>query len=362
MKKIILIFLAFFISIFLLPIIFTKTNNKLINNFEIDANQSNIDASKNETSSSDNQENNDTNSAKNDNENNMDLGDYDYKNYKKIRLLHASSGEIEEIGLDEYLLGVVSAEMPATFNQEALNAQAIVARTYTLYTISHNSQKHNNADICDDSKCCQAWISKSDRLAKWDKSNRDENWNKIELAVKNTIGKVITYQGELIDAFFHANSGGITETPVNVWGGTNYPYLQSVQTSGEDAYSQFSSEVDLTKEEFTEKIKQKHQNLTIDYNDSEAIKITEYDDSGRVKTIKIGNLHLSGVELRTIIGLKSTNFTVEIENDNIKFKVIGYGHGVGMSQTGADAMAKTGSNFEDIIKHFYTGIEIVDYK
>ena len=116
----------------------------------------------------------------------------------------------------------------------------------------------------------------------------------------------------------------------------------------------------MSKDELKNKIKEKHSDFTIDYNDKECIKITEYTESGRVKTIKIGNLNLSGVEVRTLLGLKSANFSVNIEGNNIKFSVTGYGHGVGMSQTGADSMAKSGSNYQDIIKHFYTGVEIVD--
>ena len=112
--------------------------------------------------------------------------------------------------------------------------------------------------------------------------------------------------------------------------------------------------------EFENKIKDKYPEFVIDYNDSECIKIIEYTQGNRVKTIKIGNLELSGVEVRSLIGLKSANFVVEISDDNIKFSVKGYGHGVGMSQTGADSMAKQGSNYEDIIKHYYTGVEITN--
>lgn len=116
----------------------------------------------------------------------------------------------------------------------------------------------------------------------------------------------------------------------------------------------------LTKNEFIEKIKQKHNNLEIDFNKEDAIKILEKTDSNRVKTLKVGNLELAGVEVRTLLGLRSTDFTYTIEGDNIKFSVIGYGHGVGMSQTGADALAKQGKNYEEIIKHFYTGVEIIN--
>lgn len=303
---------------------------------------------------------NDTNEIKENNVEEIQMTDYDYKQYDTIKLLHADTGEIEELPLDTYLLGVVSAEMPANFEQEALNAQALVARTYTIYSIVHSGGKHGEADICDDSTCCQAWISKEDRMARWDEEERENNLRKIEIAVNTTAGKIITYNGEVIDAFFHSNSGGTTEAPVNVWGGTNYPYLQSVETAGEDAYSQYSSEMILTKEELKNKILAKHSDFIIDYSQSDCIQILEYTESGRVKTIKIGNLNLSGVEVRTLLGLRSANFEVSIEGENIKFAVKGYGHGVGMSQTGADSMAKQGSNYEEIVKHFYTGVEITE--
>ncbi len=285
---------------------------------------------------------------------------YDYAKYDTIKLLHKDTEIIEEIPLDEYLYGVVSAEMPASFEDEALKAQAVVARTYTIYKIVNNDGKHGEADICDDSTCCQAWISEEDRKEKWKEAEREENWNKIVNAVNSTQGKIITYEGEPINAFFHSNSGGETEAPINVWGGSGYPYLQSVSTSGEDAYSQYSSEAEFTKEEFEEKIKEEHSDFKIDFNEKHCIKIEEYTEGNRVKTIKIGNLELSGVEVRNIFGLRSANFEVTIEDDKIKFEVVGYGHGVGMSQTGADSLAKEGKTYEDIIHHFYTGVEIED--
>lgn len=286
---------------------------------------------------------------------------YHYKDYDKIKLLHSKTGQIEEVQLDSYLYGVVSAEMPADYEIEALKAQAVVARTYTIYKIQNAKGKHGEADICDDFACCQAWISKEDRMNKWEESKREENWNKIVEAVNSTAGKVITYDGSPINAFFHSNSGGTTEVPINVWGGSGYPYLQVVQTTGEDTYKQYASEVSLTKEEVIQKIKQTHEEIVIDYNIPDQIKILEYTESGRVKTIQFGNVNLSGVEARTIFGLKSSNFTVQIEAEQVKFEVKGYGHGVGMSQTGADTLAKEGKTYEEIIKHFYKDVEIVDY-
>lgn len=283
---------------------------------------------------------------------------YDYSKYKTIKLYHAKTSQTEELSLDDYLYGVVSSEMPASFEKEALKAQAIVARTYTIYQITKSKGKHGDADICDDYKCCQAWISKEDRLAKWSENEAEANWNKIVEAVDSTQGKIITYNGSPIDAFFHSNSGGITETASNVWGGDNFPYLQSVQTSGEDGYTQYSSEVEFSQSEFIDKIKTKHPDFEIDFNDNSCVQILEYTESGRIRTIKFGNIQIAGTEARTLLGLKSTNFSFEIVDGKIKFKVLGYGHGVGMSQTGADSMAKAGSSAEEIIKHFYSGVEI----
>lgn len=285
---------------------------------------------------------------------------YDYEKYKTIKLLHTETNQIEELNIDEYLYGVVASEMPASFEMEALKAQAIVARTYTIYQMINNQGRHENADICDNYACCQAWISKEERLAKWEQGEAETNWQKILDAVNSTSGKIITYEGEPINAFFHANSGGKTETSLNIWGGIDYPYLKSVETAGEDGYTQYSSEVTISKNDLINKIKEKYQDFSIDYTQENCIQILEYTTSGRVKTIKVGNKEIAGTELRTLLGLKSTNFTFTINGENITFSVIGYGHGVGMSQTGADSLAKTGKNSEEIIKHFYTNVEIIE--
>lgn len=196
------------------------------------------------------------------------------ENINTIKLLHTKTNEVQEVDLEDYILGVVSSEMPVDYDLEALKAQAIVARTYTLY--KKKNPKHDDADICDDSNCCQAWISKEERFNKWEESSREENWDKIAKAVNETKGKIITYNGEPINAFFHANSGGITETPSQVWGGQDFPYLQAVQTSGEDGYKQYSSEVDYTYSELINKLKEKYSDIEIDFESEEDIKILEY--------------------------------------------------------------------------------------
>ena len=331
MKKALLYFFAFLFICFFLPTIFTKVN--------IPANaQSQISENQEESVQQEGEEQ----------ENYQDI---------TIQLLHAKTGEVEPVNLEEYLCHVVSAEMPADYELEALKAQAIVARTYTMY--KRNNKKHTNADICDDSTCCQAWVSKEDRFARWEESKRESNWQKIEQCINETRGKIVTYKNEPINAFFHSNSGGKTEIPVNVWGGgSNLPYLQVVETAGEEGYTQYTSEVELTQEEVLNKLKEKYADIQIDFTKEEDVKIIDYTDSQRVKTVRFGNHELSGVETRTIFGLKSTKFEIIKQDGKIKFSVKGYGHGVGMSQTGADALAKQGKTAEEIIHHFYQNVEI----
>ena len=286
----------------------------------------------------------------------LDLG----VQYKKINLLHNNENVVETLELEDYLINVVAAEMPVEYEEEALKAQATVARTYTLYQIE-NGHKHDNADICDSSTCCQAWISKEKRYEKWG-DNQDEKWSKLTNAVYSTAGEVITYNGKPIDAFFHSNSGGRTEIPINVWGGSDFPYLQVVETSGEDEYSQYYSEKEYTKAEIESRMKSAYSDFSIEWNEENCIEILEYTESSRIKTLKIGNKNISGVEARKIFELKSSNFTYEISESTVKFKVIGYGHGVGLSQTGSNTLAKEGKNYKEIIDHFFKNIEIENIK
>lgn len=341
MKKILIYFMGFILICFILPAICTKTVE--VENLNIIAKEE-IEVQKTEEK-----------------EETPNREVYDYREFNIIKLLHMETGEIEESHLDEYLIGVVSAEMPASYEIDAFKAQAIVARTYTIYQIKNNGAKHEGANICDSYACCQAWISKDERLAKWEEGERETNWQKIVQAVNETSGEIITYDGQPINAFFHSNSGGITESSVNIWGGVEYPYLKSVETSGEDGYSQYNSEVVFSKEELLNKIKEKYADIQIDWNSENAIQIQEYTDSGRVRTIKFGNISIAGTEARTILGLKSTNFVITYRDDKIIFTVKGYGHGVGMSQTGADSLAKQGNGYKEIIKHFYTGVEVTKY-
>ena len=263
MKKIIVYILGFVLLCFLLPVIFTQKQQKM------------------DVATSTNNENAIQNTEPEKNEEPTQTEN------RTVKLLHTKTGEIEELPMDEYLYGVVSAEMPANYQEEALKAQAIVARTYTEYKI-YKGSKHENADICDDSKCCQAWISKEKRFEKWNEVDRENNWNKITSAVDETSGKIITYDGAPINAFFHSNSGGTTETVANVWGGSNYPYLQSVETSGEDSYTQYASTVTLTKEEVLQKMQAEYPGTTIDWTQEKPIQIIT--PAGKCRPTKVPEL------------------------------------------------------------------------
>lgn len=268
MKKIFFYIIGFILLCFILPTLFTKNGKQVAAGISIE-NQNSINSSQ----ESQNQAITSTTEK------------YNYNKYGTIKLLHKDTGQVEEVNLDDYLCNVVSAEMPADFELEALKAQALVARTYTIYKV--NNKKHDNADICDDSACCQAWISKDDRLARWDENLRESNWNKIVEAVNSTKGLIITYNNEPINAFFHSNSGGTTEVPVNVWGGTGYPYLQTVETAGEEGYTQYSSEVTLSQEDLINKLKEKYSDITIDFSNPEDIQIKEYTESRKGENSKI---------------------------------------------------------------------------
>lgn len=346
MRKILIYFVGFLMLFFIIPAICTVTPAKEtmqeVGASTDEGTQTKVDGEQQE------------------NEPNTNEEQYDYQKYKTIKLLHTSTNEVEELNIDEYLYGVVASEMPASFEIEALKAQAVVARTYTIYQIINNSAKHENADMCDDFGCCQAWISKEERMSKWEPEQAENYWNKIVEAVDSTKGKIVAYNGQPINAFFHANSGGVTEASLNIWGGVDYPYLKSVETAGEEGYTQYASEVILTKQEMLDKLQAVYADCIIDFLVQDSIQILDYTTSGRVKTIKFGNKEIAGTEARTILGLKSTNFTFKIEGDNIIFTVTGYGHGVGMSQTGADSLAKSGLNYEAIVKHFYTNVEIIE--
>lgn len=268
-----------------------------------------------------------------------------------INLLLTETGEVVKLSLDDYIKGVLIGEVPATYEDEAIKAQAIVARTYTLYKLYNSSGAHENADMCDDVNHCQAYKSKEYAFNCW-KDEAESKWSKIENAVSSTSGQVIKYDGELINAFFHAHSGGMTEDVKFVWGREEIPYLKSVES--EEGYD-YADKVEYTKKDFYDILKNKYQDFDSEMTNYNIDKLTL---SGRVDKMTIGNKEFLGTEIRSLFGLRSTYFSLEEDGENMVFKTKGYGHGVGMSQEGANYMAMHGKKCEDIIKHYYTDVSI----
>lgn len=268
-------------------------------------------------------------------------------------------GENQQMTLSDYLWGVVAAEMPAAFEQEALNAQAIAARTYVMYRMEHPSSQHPDADICADPGCCQAWMSTEDRMAAWSKKSAKTYADKITKAVDSTQGQVLTYQGEPIFAAFHASSAGYTKSALEVWG-EDFPYLQGVKSPEEtDAIPNYYSTVKVSGEKFKEAVLSALPEADLSSaNCEDWIGKERYDDLGLPESIKIGGKWVDTTVVRGWFELRSASFTVEVEEDTIVFYVTGYGHGVGMSQYGANALAKQGKTAEEILKWYYTGVEI----
>ena len=269
----------------------------------------------------------------------------EYKANESIRVRMHESGQIVAMDINDYLRGVLPAEMSPKYNIEALKAQAIVARTYTYKKMSASGEG-NDADICDDFGHCQAFYNKDTIYQIWRNKGFSEDeilayWDKINEAVVSTQNKVICYNGELINAFFHASSPQKTENVDQIWNGVSYPYLLSVDSTEDENYENRTSEVKVSFDDFETKINE-NRILSENISDSDlsSIEICDYTTSGRVKNIKVGQQKISAEKLRTIIGLKSTNFTLEINDNTIVFHVIGYGHGVGMSQVRCKYLCK----------------------
>lgn len=264
-------------------------------------------------------------------------------------------GSVIEMKLEEYLIGVVAAEMPASFEPEALKAQAVAARTFTLYKANNGGcSAHQGADICTESSHCQAYVTKDQMRTNWG-GNYDKYFEKISHAVSSTSGEVMLYEGEEIQVFYHASAGGQTENCENVYQEA-LPYLVSVSSYGEENSSHYYGEVRLSKADFAAKMKIFSSSIIIEDVSSCIGAIKRYE-SGRVESIEIGNETFTGREIRSIFRLNSTNFTINID-ETVVFNTIGFGHGVGMSQEGANAMAKNGAGYMEILTHYYTGITI----
>lgn len=249
-----------------------------------------------------------------------------------------------EMELTDYLTGVLISEMPASFHAEAKKAQAVVARTYALRR-NGGTDKHPGA-VCTQSSCCQGYLDPT-------AFSNTEAVALARLAVENTDGLVLTYGGELIDATYFSCSGGMTEDAVAVWG-SDVPYLQSVESPGEEIASHYTDTVHFTKAEL-----EKALGVTLGSNTGSWIGTTIHTEGGGVASIVIGGKQLRGTEIRSALGLRSTAFSAKAADGGITFTTKGYGHRVGMSQYGAQAMAEKGSTYAEILGHYYQGTAII---
>lgn len=261
------------------------------------------------------------------------------KNYVTI---YRTNGNVLKLELEEYVFGVVSAEMPASFHIEALKAQAILARTYALKSLKINRKLTDNSTT-------QNYKSKEELKKIW--GNLYSTYSKkIKNAVDSTKGIYLTYKGEIIDAVYHSTSNGKTESVKNVWGNI-VPYLVSVESPYDETNKTFQQEKVFTYEELSKKLGYavtNESNLTIERK----------TEGNRVAEILIDQKNYDGVALRNLLGLRSATFEIIKKEDKVLFNTYGYGHGVGMSQYGANGMAKEGDNYKEILKHFYQGVTL----
>ena len=270
---------------------------------------------------------------------------------QKLKIPVLQGQQLVQMELEEYLLGVLLAEMPSTFEPEALKAQAVAARTFTLWNCTRPGV-HASGGVCTESSCCQGYISP---LRYLQQGGTNAQIEKIRSAVAATAGQVVYYEGELILATYFSCSGGITESAVAVWG-KDYPYLQSVESPGEEQAAWYSDQREFTVEEFEQAL-----GISLTGVPGTWFGVITYTSGGGVKTADICGTSFQGTELRTKLGLRSTAFTLSASEQGVTVYTRGYGHRVGLSQYGADAMALTGSDYKDILCHYYPGTTVERY-
>ena len=270
-------------------------------------------------------------------------------------------GEVQEMDMGTYLLGVLRAEMPASFEEEALKAQAIAARTYTLYRIrGGGSANHPDADACDDHTCCKAYLSAEQAAANWG-SMAIYYEEKLARAVSETDGEVILYDGAPILAVFFSSADGSTQGAGDVWL-NDLPYLQKVSSpETEELVPNYYSVSTFTAAEFKSLFLAAKPDADLSGNPDGWIRDIVRNASDYVASVTVGGIKLRGNDLRTILSLRSPSFTVAYKDGSFTFHVTGYGHGVGMSQYGANAMAKEGYSCEEILEHYFTGAQVVQW-
>ena len=267
-------------------------------------------------------------------------------NFESEKIIKVSkNSELLELNIDDYLVGVVSCEMPASFEEEALKAGAVAARTYLL-----NKLENNNEYVITSTTNDQCYSNEEELKEKW-KEDYGKYLSKIQKVVMETHGEYMTYKDEIIKAFYFSTSNGKTENVENVFG-EKLDYLVSVNSIYDTNTTQFSRTIEIPKNEFLTK-------LNLDKSNTIEITNVIKNETNRVDKITINDKVFKGTEVRKLLDLRSTDFEIEINNDNVIISTKGYGHGVGMSQYGANELAKMGYDYEKILKHYYTGIKIV---
>ena len=274
---------------------------------------------------------------------------------RMVKLLQGD-GTVAEMTMADYLFGVVAAEMPAAFEEEAIKAQACAARTYTVRKQNHTSQAHPEADVCTDINCCQAYVPRETAETRWGISAQTYA-AKIETAIAETDGLGVLYQGEPIQAVFFSSSPGQTVDAVEVWGSA-VDYLQSVESPEGEEVPNYHSQVALTADQVRAAVLAAYPGADLSGDPSVWFGAPVTNEGGTVSSILVGGVTLTGGQVRTLFDLRSACFTVAWDGSNFTFSVTGYGHGVGMSQYGANAMAKAGSTYEEILTWYYTGTQV----
>ncbi len=284
-------------------------------------------------------ENNSTNSVIN---NKMEEDSQVEEEVQTLVTIYRANGTILNLELEEYVIGVVGAEMPASFHVEALKAQAVLARTYALRALEKNIRLTDNSST-------QNYKSNEELQKMWG-SSYTTYYNKIKNAIEQTKGIFLTYKGEIVEAVYHSTSNGRTEDAKNVWG-NSVPYLVSVVSPYDTTSSVFLFEKSFSYEELSNLL-----GIIITYDTS--FEVQSLTEGNRVQNIQIDTQVYNGVTLRNLLGLRSATFEVVKNENGVTFVTQGYGHGVGMSQYGANGMAKNGSTYASILKHYYQGITI----
>jgi stage II sporulation protein D len=283
-----------------------------------------------------------------------------------IKVYHVERQQVVVMNIEEYLVGVVMAEMPATFGLEALKAQAVVARTYTLQRslLSGNSgcsKAPVPADVCTDSTHCQAWVDPLKGAAEmWPPEQQAGYLEKIEAAVRDTAGEVVVYHEQLIEAVYHSTCGGQTEASQAIWSGGPLPYLQSISCPYCESSPYYRREMQVTFEQLAAALNTEIA-LPVAEGAPLPLQVDSVTPGGRVGILKVNDKLIEGKEVRRLLNLPSTAFTWEQAAGSINFITRGYGHGVGVCQYGADGMAAEGKSYRQIISFYYPGTDITTY-